>query len=179
MALLDANDVQALGPLNVEVGARLGVGSNVGMGIDPIGFGVGARAGVSIVGLYGGASVMYYFGTDEGNQSVPPGGHANFIHTVLYGVEGGYGISLAYVTLRAQIGVGNAEVDTNEPRLTSNHFLYLEPGVTGMMAFGEGRWFLGADVTALILLDSFDYGPGYPASTHTSVTAHGQVGIRF
>jgi len=83
------------------------------------------------------------------------------------------------VTLRAQIGVGNAEVNTNDTSLTSNHFLYLEPGVTGMIAFGEGRWFVGADVTALIFLDSFGSDPGYPPATHTSVTLHGQLGIRF
>ncbi len=87
---------------------------------------------------------------DDGDLPLPPGARVDFIRTFLYGVEGGYGIRLLDdVTLRAQIGVGNAEINTNDTSLTSNHFLYLEPGVTGMIAFGEGRWFVGADVSAM------------------------------
>lgn len=172
-----ATEAHAVGPLDVEIGARAGVGSNIGLGIDPLGLGLGARAGVSVLGLYGGVNVMYYFGTDE-NVSPPPGGPtSDFIHTLLYGVEGGYGIRLLddSLTLRAQLGIGNAEFNSNDTIPGSFHGLYLEPGVLGM--FASGRWFVGADVNALVFVDTFHLGFG--PSTRTSLTVHGQVGVVF
>src|SRR5580692_6891662 len=79
-----ASDASALGPLDIEVAARLGVGttpSNIPSGAtNPLGFGLGARAGVSIIGLYGGGSIDYYLGGSQGSESV---------HTLKYGLEGG------------------------------------------------------------------------------------------
>jgi hypothetical protein len=63
--------------------------------------------------------------------------------------------------------------------LSSDHFLYLQPGLTGLVSFAQGRGFLSADVDALIFVDSFAYSSGYPPSTRTAITLPGQVGVRF
>src|SRR5271166_2682197 len=63
----------AIGPVDVEVAARVGGGTNP-VNVPPssahggppqvnaLGFGLGARAGASFSGLYGGLSFMYYLG---------------------------------------------------------------------------------------------------------------------
>ncbi len=40
-------DAHAIGPVDVEVGARVGVGTNPASGSNPLGLGIGGRAGVS------------------------------------------------------------------------------------------------------------------------------------
>jgi len=181
LALVAARPAHALGPIDVEVGAKVGVGSNpagnntltaVGAS-NPLGFGLGARGGVSFMGLYGGLDLMYYFGTSA-SPSVPPG--ASFAasqHALLYGVEGGYSLSLGPLTIRPQVGVGNATstVDISGPASgsASQSNLYIEPGVTGLVSLAG--WFAGADVNVLFL-------PGLDHS-NAAGTFHGQVGLKF
>jgi hypothetical protein len=173
--LCTANDAAALGPLDLEVGAKAGVGttpSNVpSASPNPLGFGLGARAGVAILGLYGGGSIIYYFGGSNNGVST---------HSLMYGVEGGYGMKLLEIlTLRAQVGVGNFEntVDLGSLGSSKNSNLYVEPGLTGLVSLPSGGWFVGADAN-LLVLPGVSQGNGQ-SQTDVAFTLHGQVGYKF
>jgi hypothetical protein len=179
-----SRDAHALGPLDLELGAKVGAGTNpASNGPNPLGFGIGARGGVSIFGLYGGLNVMYYLGGSETTQT--PGGSISIsAHSLLYGVEAGYGMKLSILTVRAQLGVGNASITASGSAQAggfsssgdhTDNNLYLEPGVTGMLALG--MWFVGADVNALILTGVKDQNGN--SSTDTALTLHGQLGVTF
>jgi hypothetical protein len=109
-------DARALGPVDVEVGARVGVAAppSNSVALNPLGFGLGARGGVDFRGFCGGGQFMYYFGgTDrtaaDCGSAAPCGVTAFSTHTVMYGIEAGYGITLIEVLIiRPQIGLGNA-----------------------------------------------------------------------
>ncbi len=184
-AALFAPDAHALGPLDLEIGARAGVGTTPGGtpsgAPNPLGFGLGARAGVSIIGLYGGLSFMYYFG-GSANEQVPVGtsvvSASASVHSLLYGVEGGYGSKFGPLALRGTVGVGNiattgsfSGAGVSFPSQTNNG-LYIEPGVTGIVSLG--MWFVGADANVLVL-------PSYnnQSSLEAAFTLHGQVGLTF
>jgi hypothetical protein len=165
-------DASALGPVDIELGAKAGGGTNPFNGNpqppNPLGFGLGARGGLSFFGVYGGVNLMYYFG---GSQTFA-GTNVSY-HSLMYGAELGYNISLAILTIRPQIGLGNYTVSASPGSDVNN--LYVEPGVTGLISLG--MWFVGADANALIL-------PGIKqadGSTGTSAgfTMHGQVGVKF
>jgi hypothetical protein len=161
-------DAHALGPIDLEIGAKVGAGTNpTGDAINPLGFGLGGRAGVQIIGIYAGVSAMYYFG---GNTSGPPSRSGK---AVLYGAEAGYTFNLAFLELRPQLGVGiyngnfttvNGVTSTGDGRN-----VYLEPGITGIIPIGI--WFVGADVNLFFL-------PGQKDST-TGFTFHGQFGLKL
>jgi hypothetical protein len=176
-AVLMSRDAHALGPVDLEVGAKAGVGSNPastpsGSTVspsNPLGFGIGARGGVAISGFYGGVNLMYYLGS---SQSVA-GGSAS-VHTVMYGVEAGYGLTLIDIlTIRPQVGLGNAtfssSVDAPINLSSSKSNLYVEPGVTGIVSLG--LLFVGADANLLFF-------PGLDNS-QTAFTVHGQVGVKL
>jgi hypothetical protein len=149
--------------LGVEVGAKAGVGAVYSGDVNPLGFGLGGRAGVVLFDhLYGGANVMYYFGT---------GG----VHTLMYGAEVGWGFRPRdNVTIRPQVGLGNASLGyTSSTADSASHSLYIEPGVTLLVALGT--LFVGADVNVLVF-------PGLGVGEGGSVffiTVHGQVGVKF
>jgi hypothetical protein len=184
--LATAKDASALGPIDLEVGAKAGAGttpSNTPSGApNPLGFGLGARAGIAILGLYGGASIVYYFGGSEQPPPLPNailGGSPPKVstHSLMYGVEAGYGGKLLeLLTLRAQVGIGNFTntVDVGSAS-NSNNNLYVEPGVVGLL--GLGSFFVGADANVLILPGLKDY----TGTTNTDIafTFHGQVGYKF
>jgi hypothetical protein len=182
--LSTARDAHALGPVDLEAGAKLGMGtnpSNNNGGPNPLGLGLGARGGVSFLGLYGGVNLVYYFGS---SQSLD--GLSTSEHSLLYGIEAGYGIKLlGLLTLRAQLGVGNAGITgsgagsvagASVNSSATNNYLYFEPGVTAMVSLG--MWFVGADVNALLLTGVKDPTTG-KSSTDTALTWHGQVGVTF
>jgi hypothetical protein len=160
-------DAHALGPIDLEIGAKVGAGTNpTGDAINPLGFGLGGRAGVAIFGIYAGVSAMYYFG---GGDSGPPSRSGK---AVLYGVEAGYTFKLAFLELRPQLGVGiyNGNYTlTNPPSTGDGRNVYLEPGLTGIIPIGI--WFVGADVNLFFL-------PGQSQST-TGFTFHGQFGLKL
>jgi hypothetical protein len=136
-------DASALGPVDLEVAAKVGAGTNPEGGSgspDPLGFGVGGRAGVSFFHVYAGVNVMNYFGSSGSFGGVPISQHS-----LQYGVEVGYGFSLSILTLRPQVGVGNFVVYgggsessgvTTLSVSTNGHILYVEPGVTAIVPFG-------------------------------------------
>jgi len=169
-ALSVPRDAHALGPVDLEIGARIGGASSpVSGGLNPLGFGMGARAGVSLFSFYGGLSFMYYFG---GGQDFS--GFHYSVTSTLFGFDLGYNIGVPLITLRPQLGIGNytgngtgSGPGFSIPSTGSN--LYLEPGVTGILSLG--LWFVGADANLLFL-------PGLDGS-QAAFTAHGQGGIKF
>ena len=176
-------NAHALGPVDLEIGAKAGLGtspiSSSGYP-NPLGFGIGGRAGVDFLGFYGGVQLMYYLGgsTDEG------AGVTFKDHTFMYGIEAGYGFTLIDIlTIRPQLGIGNAtfssSVSGSVPAegTSSAEFsgggsksnLYLEPGVTVLISLGG--FFVGADANLL----------GFPGldDSKLAFTLHGQVGLKF
>lgn len=160
----------ALGPIDVEVGAKIGVGTKPDSDapVNYLGFGVGGRGGVSIFGLYGGLSAVHYFGGSyEG---------VDYSSTLL-GVEVGYTIkAIPLIRLRPQIGVGNYHLSASSDQVSgSDDRLYLEPGVNVVVPIG--LLFVGADANALILpAHTGDLGHD---DTRAAFTLHAQIGIDF
>ncbi len=182
--LSTTKEAAALGPLDVEIGAKAGIGttpSNVpSESPNPLGFGLGARGGVAILGFYGGVSFLYYFG---GSNSVSvPGGPSLSVstHSIMYGFEGGYGLKLLDIlTLRAQVGVGNFTATASaggSSNDTSN--LYVEPGITGLVSLPFVGWFVGADANVLVLPGISKDSSGQ-SQTDLAFTLHGQIGYKF
>jgi hypothetical protein len=195
-AALAPRDAHALGPLDVEVALRGGGGTPPGGDSpSPLAYGIGGRAGVAIFGWYGGLSLVDYFG--ESQTALSPGfsgSTTTSVHALLFGVEGGYGLKFGPTTVRAQVGVGNYQETVAfqaasggcvsvvigqactpagpvRPSYTVSS-LYLEPGVTAMIAFGTV--FGAADANVLVL----PHEPG-TSSVGAAFTLHGQVGLKF
>jgi hypothetical protein len=166
----------ALGPVDLEIGAKAGVGTNPSSGtINPLGFGIGGRVGVAILGIYGGVNVLYYLGGSDSGVSV---------HTLQYGIEGGYGVKLLddILTIRPQIGLGNVTFSTSGTFAgisldQSKSYIYVEPGVTGLIALGG--FFVGADANILVIPGVDEGGVPNTTKTWTAFTLHGQVGLKF
>src|ERR1700733_2875262 len=141
----------AVGPVDIEIGARAGTAiSNLG----PLGFGIGGRGGVSIQGLYVGIDVIDYLGATSvcNSCSAPPGVRLpnRSQRALLYGFEAGYSFEFSLVTIRPQLGLGDFRLSSSlggGAPSTSNYF-YLEPGVVGLVSLGV--LFVGADVGALL-----------------------------
>jgi hypothetical protein len=176
-------DASALGPVDVEVAAKVGGGTNpvlVPSGalgpaqVNALGFGLGARAGASFSAFYSGVSFMYYFGASQRPYATDTNIliHLESFNSVLYGVEAGYNFNVSFLTVRPQLGVGNYTRTASNPDTTSynDSSLYLEPGVTGLLSFG--MWIVGADANVLLL-------PGWSGRSQPAFTADGQVGIKF
>lgn len=164
--LATEHKAHALGPVDVEVGAKVGVGTNPSDGPSPFGLGVGARGGVSFFNIYGGVSAMKYFGgsKDFGGLTVESDG------STLLGIEAGYTIkAVPVVQIRPQIGVGNAHFSGGGDNL------YLEPGATVLVPLGI--LYVGGDAN-LLLLPGVDQGNG-DSKTFTALTLHAQVGVTF
>jgi hypothetical protein len=181
-SLAFASDAHALGPVDIEVGARAGYATNPSNGsLNPLGVGVGGRAGVSFLGgVYLGGSAMYYLGgsstgvntTDTTNSAMPT--HSTYTlttTTLMVGGEVGYGLKvLDLLTIRPQMGAGNATFSTSAAgSTTSQNNLYLEPGVTALVGFG--LLYAGADANVLFF-------PGADESL-AAFSLHAQVGVRF
>ena len=199
-----AGDASALGPVDVEIAGKVGGGTSpvssgtspngTSININPLGFGVGGRAGVSFSSLYAGLSFMYYFG---GRQDVPsPLGPPVPVSgtSVLYGLEIGYNIGLPAITVRPQVGVGkytlNVDGSAQVGGVTYNGSstwdnVYLEPGIVAKASFG--MWLVGVDANLFWLPGSDKVEvwlcPSplchYTLSSQLAFTAHGQLGLQF
>jgi hypothetical protein len=161
----------ALGPVDIEIGARAGVAAG---NLGPLGFGIGGRGGVSILGLYAGIDVIDYLGATAecGSCSWPAGAQPvmQSRSALLYGLEAGYNLKVSRVTIRPQLGLGNLRLSAwyGDPTAGAvSNYVYFEPGVVGLVSLGV--LFVGADVGALLL-------PRGPAS---AFTVHGQIGVNF
>jgi hypothetical protein len=180
LAVLTApTEAHALGPIDLEIAAKVGYANNPGSGDpNPLGVGLGGRAGVSFMGAYGGVNILYYFG---GTSNVNIASVS--ANSLLYGIEAGYGVTLVDIlTIRAQLGVGNITISSSgslgsvaAPSSSLNN-LYLEPGLTGLLGFGT--YFVGVDAN-LLVLPSIAKQNGGGSSTETCFTLHGQIGVKF
>jgi hypothetical protein len=170
---LSSKEAHALGPVDIEIGAKVGYGASPGgASINPLGFGIGARGGVQIFGLYAGLNIVDYIGSGDN--------FGGTYHALQYGVEIGYGFKISILTLRPQIGLGNITFSDSTLSTSSGSF-YLEPGVVALLTFG--LLYIGADVNALVVTAEPPVGqPGglvLNTSTQTGLTVHGQIGIVF
>ena len=174
-----AHDAHALGPLDIEFGARVGAATNPNSNTPtPFGVGLGGRAGVSISHFYGGISAIHYFGSsaDVSGPATPAGTFGTTsvdFSTTLIGGEVGYSITgIPLLTIRPQLGIGNASFSFGD---ASQSHLYLEPGVLGLIRVGI--LYFGADANILVI-PSVDQGAN-DTKTYTSLTIHGQIGLIF
>ena len=173
LPLAFSTSAHALGPVDLEIGLRSGVGttpSNFPSGNpNPLGFGIGGRAGVDVLGFYGGLGLMYYTGGSSNGFSD---------HSLMEGVDVGYNIKLAILTIRPMIELGNITVTGSEGGSSlSNGYFFLEPGVTGLVSLGMVS--VGADVNALIITGVPATPPATGKQIDTSLTIHGQLGLKF
>jgi hypothetical protein len=185
VVVLVPRQAHALGPVGIELGAKVGYGTNPVSGSpeNPMGVGLGGRGGVSIFGLYAGVAGLYYLGS---SQTVD--GDTVKIHSAVYGLEAGYGFKLlGLLTIRPQLGLGNDQIggSSSSGGGSSKGYLYLEPAALVLVSIGIV--YVGADIGALLL-------PSGPANKSTAdgctsasgchsfdagLTVHGQVGVNF
>jgi hypothetical protein len=171
-----SRSARALGPVDIEIASRVGGGTSP-IKDDPInilGFGLGGRAGASILGIYGGVSGAYYFGGGLSPGTPLSNGGISRKTTVsswLYGIQGGYSFSILALTLRPSVEVGNYVIHATLAGFPTENFsnVYIEPGVTALV--GIGMWFLGADANVFLT-------PGLDGS-QAAFVGDGQVGIKF
>lgn len=160
LTLSSSREAHALGPVDLEIAAKAGYATNPSSGsTNPLGVGLGGRAGVSFFGFYGGVGIIDYLG-------------ANSEHALMYGFEAGYNWKIAILTIRPQVGVGNATFTAGSYNASN---LYIEPGLTGLVSLG--MLFVGADAN-LLVLPNINEGNNNKG-TETAFTLHGQVGVRF
>ncbi len=109
-------DAHALGPVDLEIGLKAGGASNpfTTNTPNPLGFGLGGRAGIDFFNFYAGAQFTHYFGGS--NQVSVAGIESGSVsyHANLYGVDLGYGITLlGELTIRPMLGIGNASIGSS------------------------------------------------------------------
>jgi hypothetical protein len=171
-----AGDARAVGPVDVEVGLKGGFATSpLSSGTNPVGGGIGARAGVVFLGgFYVGGSVLNYF---FGSMTSPTASFSTNI--LMLGGEAGYGFTVGNrVTLRPQVGLGIASVATTatgagataEDKSTGAGYLYVEPGVTALVSLG--LVFVGADANVVLLFRG-------QQQSQAAFAMHGEVGLRF
>jgi hypothetical protein len=177
-------------PVGVEVATRVGGATSPTGPPNPFGFEAGGRAGLSVAHFYTGLSFMWSLGSTANSSCIGPalvacspsaGTISASAHSIRYGVEAGYDITLwKRLSLRPEVGLGKASFRQTSPVQivldgmlssldASASKLYAEPGITGLLGFGH--LFMGADAGAIVL----------PTLQHSSAAleAHGQVGLRF
>jgi hypothetical protein len=177
----------------LELGGRVGYTSApIRGGVNPFATGVGARIGYVISDVYLGATAIY----DLGGSDVGATDQA-----ILFGAEVGYGVHIGeFITLRPTVGVGDAALSHTEPLAhptvdvvttasgssssstrnsvtTTIHNVYIQPGLTTMLA--SRAHFFALTASALVV-PGITYGPA-PAQSTTwiSYSFEGQLGFRF
>jgi len=200
LAFSFSSDARALGPVDVEIAAMAGGGttptSRAGAPLmggdsnapDPLGFGLGGRAGVALYGIYAGVEGMYYVGDSGGSP------YSASVNSDILGLDVGYGVTLSSVTIRLLVGTGNfTERVTASPapggagggglagstgQSPSYNTLYLQPGITALFSLGT-HYCVGADVNLLVLTSLPETFYSAANDLYSAFTFHGQVGARF
>jgi hypothetical protein len=164
----------AVGPVDIEAVGRFGYGTEH-MNLD-----VGARAGVSFLGLYAGLNYVFYTGGYF--PSTPSSVEQSSVMTA--GGELGYGFKIAFVTLRPLVGLGGAW-EANAPYIAggaatsigglNTGFFYVQPG--GLVQFTlpirgtfGGHIILGVDASALMAV---------PVQNGARLVIEGQIGTKW
>lgn len=149
-------NAHALGPIDIEVAGAAGVGFEpADLKVNPYGFGVGARAGVNLGGLYGGARVAYYIGQAS-------------LDVTQLGVELGYGPTIGPLLVRGGAGIGHFTAGGSIA--STSTYLYIAPNLTALVRIPTSIVFVGADIEYTIVTGD---------STWNSPAAHAQVGVVF
>ena len=156
----DGSSPGLFGPIHLEAAGRIAV-SGSQLSSPPYGWpgpgeggGVGARAGVSYLGVYGGLTYMDYL--SEGLCLYSTSTTCGSSHGFSYGVEAGYGrMFFRRLIVRAQLGIGDHATNDESTTFTcqgkclaststwSTDFLYFEPAL--MMALALGLVLVGID----------------------------------
>jgi hypothetical protein len=174
LTLLSAHLAQAdSSSVSGEVAARVGAASTpTDEPNQPLGPGVGLRAGVSLPHLYLGLAGDYWFGGGQSGVSD---------HALTVAFEGGYSFVIAdIVTIRPTMGFGGRDIHTSSPSESAAFFF--EPGVTALVQL-TARLFVGADLG--VMLAAPRYNPcafaGACGSTPwgAAFLFHFQLGLRF
>ena len=170
---LSSKEAHALGPIGIEVGAKVGYGASPGgASVNPLGIGLGGRAGITFFGIYAGGEILDYIGSGDGIGGT--------YHAIQYGGELGYSWTISVLTIRPQIGVGNISL-SGSTLYPSGSSLYLEPAAVALITIGI--IYFGADVGALMITSEPAYGGAgnlTPTTNfQTGLTVHGQLGISF
>jgi hypothetical protein len=184
-----STEAHALGPLDVELGARLGYATNPDSNIsNPLGTGIGLRGGVELFHrLYLGVNGQYYFGSSVDTPLSGPGTNGTVTtHTTLLGFEAGYSIHVKFLTIRPQLGIGDASLTTlgnYQPTAitttpldnytVTNTRLYLEPGIVALVNIGIV--YAGADANILVITDANTQD----GNAYSSFAFGLQAGLRF
>lgn len=168
VALATARPAHALGPLDIEMAGEVGYGTNT------VGPGFGGRGGVTLSGFYFGIVAVDYLGQSTTIEPHVSGGQTN-VFTV--GGAVGYGLKVAFVTLRPLVGVGGA-IFSFEPPPPQPHIgvvgysgggAYVQPG--GLVQFAFGHLICGVEASAFIAMAN--------GATGGAFIIDGQVGARF
>lgn len=188
--LFHSTEAKAVGPVGVELGAKLGYATNPnGDQPNPLGVGAGVRGGLELFHkLYVGGNVMYYFGSTEDTPLGATSSNTSVsTHTLLLGLDVGYSLKISELTIRPQLGFGDASITSlepfagtvNNPATNVANFsvtkqrLYLEPGIVALVQLGP--IFVGADVNLLVIPDGeLDNGNAF-----ASFAFGGQAGLKF
>jgi hypothetical protein len=173
-----ARPAAALGPIDLELAARGGFGWSPvkNSGVNPLGVGLGGRAGIGIFSIYAGIEGAYYFG--QGSEQVPivsPTGQLGTARATassyLYGIEAGYNFNILFLTIRPTIGVGNYTIHTKVEGVGTGdaHSVYIEPRATALI--GIGIWEIGTDIAVFL-------PPGLQG-WKAGAMWNGQIGLKF
>lgn len=176
------------GDLDVELGALATyVSPPIRGGVNPFGAGFGGRVGLVYSGLYVGVSVLDFLGGSDVELSY---------RALLYGLELGYGARLpafagTLLTLRPQLGVGDAAVYYTDPHLAADvvtsassggssdtltvNSIYVEPALSLILA--SGAHFVALRGSSLII-PGIQYG-GADATTWLCYGARLEAGFVF
>jgi hypothetical protein len=181
-----ARDASAVGPVDLEFGVKGGFGTNpTSSSANPLAFGLGARAGASMLGFYAGADATYYFGS--GTTSFSEYKISDW--ALKAGGDIGYGFKIATVTIRPRLGVGDLIVTSNPTqtappcpcnivfpvvRPTTQDNFYIEGGMTALVPIG--LFFVGADIDFLVV---YPIAGSCCDEMETAFTFDAQTGIRF
>jgi hypothetical protein len=197
-----SRDARAIGRVDVEVGAIAGAGTlpthqgngavvsgSSGQAVpNPLGFGLGGRAGAGLYGLYVGVEGMYDFGGS--------GAYGVKASSDLVGVDVGYSFKLPIVTIRPLVGLGNFKETVSglpqpayvagsgpcsAPSSQSYDTLYVQPGITVLVSLGG--FYVGADANLLLLTGLPEYAGRNCSNGHDqlelALTFHAEAGVRF
>jgi len=189
----DGSSPGLLGALHPEITGRMMTGTVVpatAPAPGPLaGLGVGGRAGVSYLGLYGGISLMDFL--SAGSCIDSPSGSCGSEHAATYGAEIGYGRTLfRMLTIRGLLGLGDYELTnhTTEPPCNSSPCYPISPQSQGARAnfylapaalveVALGPVLAGLDATLFYMPSAA--APGAPAATFTTFMGGVQLGVRL
>ena len=193
----DGSPPGLFGPIHIEAAGLVAL-SGTGLSSPRYGWpgpgpggGIGARAGASYLGIYGGLTYVDYF--SEGDCLDSTRSSCGTSHGFSYGIEGGYGRMFAQrLIARAQLGIGDHLVNIEDTTFTcqgngpsascststshsSTHFVYLEPALMIAMTFGPVLAGIDASVFFMPHVDD----PSMGSTTFTQFRVGAQLGVRL